>query len=121
MNARTTDRIAIAVIIGVACLIMAVLAALLGYLLFRGISHISWHFLTSAPETIKKGGGIGPQLFNSLFLLVLTMIITIPLGVGAGIYMSEYAKAGSLLKYCHPFLRSLLAYSDFSCSCSCLI
>ncbi|SFS56736.1 phosphate ABC transporter permease PstA [Paenibacillus sp. BC26] len=96
MNAKTADRIATGVIIAVASLIVLILAGLLGFILFRGIGHISFDFLTSAPQTIKAGGGIGPQLFNSLFLLVLTLIITIPLGLGAGIYMSEYAKPGRL-------------------------
>ncbi|RAP77685.1 phosphate ABC transporter permease PstA [Paenibacillus montanisoli] len=96
MNAKTADRIATATIIGVASLIVLILAGLLGFILFRGVSHISFDFLTSVPQTIKAGGGIGPQLFNSLFLLLLTLIITIPLGLGAGIYMSEYAKPGRL-------------------------
>ncbi|MFD0712318.1 phosphate ABC transporter permease PstA [Paenibacillus sp. GCM10027626] len=94
MNAKLVDRIATIVIVAVAAFIVLVLAGLLGFILFRGLSHISWDFLTSAPQTIKAGGGIGPQLFNSLFLLVLTMLITIPLGLGAGIYMSQYAKPG---------------------------
>ncbi|MFC4305440.1 phosphate ABC transporter permease PstA [Cohnella boryungensis] len=93
MRAKTVDKIATSVIVAVAGLIVLVLAGLLGYILVRGLGHISFDFLTSPPETIREGGGIGPQLFNSLFLLVLTMIITIPLGLGAGIYMSEYAPA----------------------------
>jgi phosphate transport system permease protein len=91
VNAKTVDKLATSIIVCVVGLIVLVLAGLLGYILVRGIGHISWDFLTSAPETIRKGGGIGPQLFNSVFLLVLTMIITIPIGLGAGIYMSEYA------------------------------
>ncbi|UVI28488.1 phosphate ABC transporter permease PstA [Paenibacillus spongiae] len=96
MSAKTVNRIATAVIVLVAAFIVLLLAGLLGYIIVRGFGHISWDFLTSAPETIKAGGGIGPQLFNSLFLLVLTMIITVPLGLGAGIYMSQYAKPGRL-------------------------
>ncbi|EXX84651.1 phosphate ABC transporter permease [Paenibacillus darwinianus] len=94
MNAKTADKIATALIVTIAAIIILILAGLLGYILIRGVGHISFDFLTSPPETIRAGGGIGPQLFNSLFLLVLTMIITIPLGLGAGIYMSEYAKPG---------------------------
>ncbi|MCQ6559873.1 phosphate ABC transporter permease PstA [Paenibacillus mendelii] len=96
MSAKTANRVATAVIVLVAAFIVLLLAGLLGYIIFRGLGHISLDFLTSAPETIKAGGGIGPQLFNSLFLLVLTLIITIPLGLGAGIYMSQYAKPGRL-------------------------
>lgn len=99
MRAKTADKIATGVIIAVAALIVLVLAGLLGYILVRGLGHISFDFLTSAPETIRKGGGIGPQLFNSVFLLVLTMLITIPIGLGAGIYMSEYAPANKITSF----------------------
>ncbi len=110
MNAKIADRIAIAVVIAIAAAIMAVLAGLLGYLLFRGLSHVSWHFLTSAPQTIKTGGGIGPQLFNSIFLLVLTMLITVPLGLGAGIYMSEYAKANRFTAFVRLIVEVLSSF-----------
>lgn len=96
MSAKTKDKLATAVIVTLAGIIVLVMAGLLSFILVRGLGHVSFHFLTSAPQTIKEGGGIGPQLFNSLFLLVLTMIITIPLGLGAGIYMSEYAKPGKI-------------------------
>lgn len=99
MRAKTADKVATAVIVAVAAFIVIVLAGLLGFILVRGLGHISFDFLTSPPETIKKGGGIGPQLFNSLFLLVLTMIITIPIGLGAGIYMSEYAPANRITNF----------------------
>nr|WP_255654804.1 phosphate ABC transporter permease PstA [Cohnella sp. REN36] len=98
------------VIVGVAVLIIAVLAGLLGYLLVRGLRHISLDFLLSPPQTIKAGGGIGPQLFNSLFLLVLTMIITIPLGLGAGIYMSEYAKPNRLTAFIRLIVEVLSSF-----------
>ncbi|GIO16638.1 phosphate transport system permease protein PstA [Cohnella xylanilytica] len=110
MRAKTVDRIATGVIIAVAVLIMAVLAGLLGFLLVRGVRHIDFHFLTSFPQAIKEGGGIGPQLFNSLFLLVLTMIITIPLGLGAGIYMSEYAKPNRLTGFIRLVVEVLSSF-----------
>lgn len=79
MKPRTVNKIATSLIVFFAMLIVAILLGLLGYILFRGLSHISWDFLFSAPQKIRAGGGIGPQLFNSLFLLVLTLIITVPL------------------------------------------
>ncbi|WP_019004257.1 phosphate ABC transporter permease PstA [Cohnella laeviribosi] len=110
MKAKTVDRIATGVIVAIAVLILAVLAGLLGYLLVRGLRHISFDFLTSPPQTIKAGGGIGPQLFNSLFLLVLTMIITIPLGLGAGIYMSEYAKENRFTAFVRLIVEVLSSF-----------
>lgn len=93
-RAKTADKIATAVIVTLALLIVAVLVGLLGYILVRGLRHVDLHFLTSAPQLVRGGGGIGPQLFNSVFLLVLTLIITVPIGWGGGIYMAEYAKPG---------------------------
>ena len=67
------------------------MAALLIYILARGIPHISG-ILTQPSRAYQVGGGIGIQLFNSLYLLLITMIISIPISLGAGIYLSEYAK-----------------------------
>ncbi|MFF2888473.1 phosphate ABC transporter permease PstA [Paenibacillus sp. NPDC057967] len=110
MKPKTVDKIATAVIIGVAGLIVLVLAGLLGFIMVRGLGHLSFDFLTSPPESIRAGGGIGPQLFNSLFLLVLTMIITVPLGIGAGIYMSEYAKANKITDFIRLVVEVLSSF-----------
>lgn len=110
MSAKTADKVATAVIIALAGVIVLIMVGLLGFILVRGLGHISFDFLTSPPETIKAGGGIGPQLFNSLFLLVLTLIITIPLGLGAGIYMSEYAKPGKLTNFIRLIVEVLSSF-----------
>lgn len=110
MSAKTANRIANIVIISVAVFIVALLAGLLGFILIRGLGHISIGFLTSAPQTIKAGGGIGPQLFNSIFLLVLTLIITVPIGIGAGIYMSEYAKPGRFTDFVRLVVEVLSSF-----------
>jgi phosphate transport system permease protein len=110
MKARTADKIATVVIIAVAAFIVLLLLGLLGFIMYRGLGHISYDFLTSPPETIREGGGIGPQLFNSIFLLVLTMVITIPLGLGAGIYMSEYAKPGRVTNFIRLIVEVLSSF-----------
>ena len=110
MKAKTADKIATFVIVTLALLIVAVLAGLLGYILFRGVSHISWDFLTSAPRKIRAGGGIGPQLFNSLFLLILTLLITVPLGIGAGIFMAEYARPGRITGFIRLIVEVLSSF-----------
>jgi phosphate transport system permease protein len=90
MNARVTDRIASVVIWALSIGIVALLGWFILYLLYKGLKYIDWHFIT-APPSITAGGGVGPQLFNSFYLLLVTMIIALPIGVGAGIYMSEFA------------------------------
>ncbi|SHE53112.1 phosphate ABC transporter membrane protein 2, PhoT family [Seinonella peptonophila] len=95
MNAKLTDRIATICFYLIAFLILSVLAILIGFILYQGLHVIDWTFITQPPGSILTGGGgVAPQLFNSFYLLVLTMLITIPIGLGGGIYMAEYAKPG---------------------------
>ena len=92
MNAKKIDKIATGVLYAISGIMVFILAAMLLYILLRGLPHVSWHFLTSPSKAYQTGGGIGIQLFNSLYLLFITMIISFPLSLGAGIYLSEYAK-----------------------------
>ena len=92
MNAKRSDKIATGVLYAVSGAIVLILAALLLYILVRGVPHISWEFLTAPSKAYQEGGGIGIQLFNSFYLLLITMIISFPISLGAGIYLSEYAK-----------------------------
>ncbi|MCJ7840203.1 phosphate ABC transporter permease PstA [Lederbergia sp. NSJ-179] len=91
MTAKRADRIATILFYGIAFFIIGLLLSMIGYLFFQGIPKLSWNFITSPPQIFQAGGGIGPQLFNSFYLLFLTMVITIPISLGAGIYLSEYA------------------------------
>lgn len=68
------------------------------YVLLRGVSVISWEFLTSPSKAFEEGGGIGIQLFNSIYIMVLTLLICIPISLGAGIYLAEYAKNNALTR-----------------------
>ena len=92
MSAKKWDKIATGVLYTFSGIIVAILAILLLFILGRGLPHISWHFLTSPSKGYEAGGGIGIQLFNSFYLLIITMLISIPISIGAGIYLSEYAK-----------------------------
>ncbi|HJF20055.1 MAG TPA: phosphate ABC transporter permease PstA [Enterococcus columbae] len=92
MNAKRVDKIATGILYAISGVIVLILAAMLLYILFRGLPHVSWKFLTSPSKAYQAGGGIGIQLFNSLYLLIVTLIISFPLSLGAGIYLSEYAK-----------------------------
>lgn len=96
MRAKIADRIATAVFYTIAGLILLLLVGLVGYVLSNGLPQLSWQFLSSPPQIFKGGGGVGPQLFNSFYLLVLTMAISLPIALGAGIYMAEYAKKNAL-------------------------
>ncbi len=110
MKSRSADRIATGVFIVIALIILAVLVGLFSYILVNGVRHISISFLTSPSSNLLAGGGIRDQLFNSFYVLLITMLITIPIGIGGGIYMSEYAKPGKVtntIRSCIEVLASL--------------
>lgn len=110
MNRKVTDRIATGVFIAIASIIIAVLVGLFSYIVVNGFKTLSFDFLTTPSSSIRAGGGIRDQLFNSFYILILTMIISIPLGVLGGIYMAEYAKPGKITNFirsCIEMLSSL--------------
>ncbi|MCL2088624.1 MAG: phosphate ABC transporter permease PstA [Oscillospiraceae bacterium] len=61
-------------------------------ILIRGLPAVTWSFLTTAPNPIKKTIGIFPSIVNTLYIIVFTLIICVPIGVGGAIYLNEYAK-----------------------------
>lgn len=110
MKAKKIDRLMTAVIYLMSAIIVAILIALLIYIFGVGLPHINWHFLTGAAQSFRAGGGIGTQLFNSLYLLILSMLVSIPLAIGVAIYLSEYAvnqKLSSIISSAIEVLSSL--------------
>ena len=91
MNAKSKDTLATITFWAGAGLVLLILGTLLGYIFYHGLRSVDWQFITSPPQTIRAGGGIGPQIFNSFYILFLTMLISIPIGLLAGIYLAEYA------------------------------
>jgi phosphate transport system permease protein len=89
-RALIVDRVATAALWAVAVLVVSLLVAIIAHFVIASLPTFSLSFLFSAP--LEEGiGGIGPLLFNSLYMLVLTMLMTVPIGVLGGIYMAEYA------------------------------
>ena len=74
---------------GITC---ALLLFLIGYIVYRGVPHLSLDLLTTAPSYRNDSIGILPNFLNTLYLVLLTMVIVLPIGVGAAIYLTEYAK-----------------------------
>jgi phosphate transport system permease protein len=71
---------------------VAVLLLILGYIAWRGVSSISFEFLTDTPKPVGEGGGIGNAILGTLILLALASAIGLPLGVAAGVYLSEFGR-----------------------------
>jgi phosphate transport system permease protein len=97
MSANSTQKLALACIWGTGVVTFLILLVIIGYVLVQGVSDISWSFLTTAPRGGLSGeGGISTVIVCTLYLLGLTMAIVVPLGVGAAIYLSEYAPDNGL-------------------------
>lgn len=75
-----------------AALICGLLLGLIGYILYRGIPHISWTLVSTKPSLLRGTVGILPNILNTLYIILMTLLIVLPLGVGAAIYLNEYAK-----------------------------
>lgn len=69
----------------------ALLIFLIGYIFYRGIPNLSWEFLSTQESLLKGTMGILPAIQNTLYVVVVTLAIALPLGVGAAIYLTEYA------------------------------
>lgn len=110
MNAKMKDKIATAVLYILSALVLLLLVSLIGFIIYNGRDSLNLNFLFGKPKFGEAGGGIGPQLFNSFYLLVIALLITIPLGIGAGVYLSEYAKEGyflNIIRLCIETMASL--------------
>ena len=70
----------------------ALLVFLIGYIFYRGLGNITWELLSSQTSYLKDTIGILPNILNTLYIIFVAMIIVLPLGVGAAIYLTEYAE-----------------------------
>ena len=96
-RAKRQDKIATGVLAAIVAVIGVLLVALIAYIIVRGAGKaFDISFLTGDPEQFREGGGIGPELFNSFYLLVLTLVISLPLSLGAAIFLVEYAPANKV-------------------------
>jgi phosphate transport system permease protein len=81
---------------GFACvIIIAIVAVIIGNIVYHGIGHLSWEFLSEPPRKHFTEGGIFPAIFGTAALVILMTIAVIPLGVATAIYMHEYASKRS--------------------------
>lgn len=110
MNNKLADKIWTVVFYFISGLVVLLLFSLLSIILCRGLSSLNLTFLTTGAKFGEAGGGIAPQLFNSFYMLFISLVISIPLGVGGGIYLAEYAKDGvfiNVVRLCIETMASL--------------
>ncbi len=85
------------VIIAVTLAVAALAVVMIGYILKRGMPYVDMKFLTTEPSILDDAYGIAPMILNTIYTVVLTLIVCIPLGIGSAIYLSEYAKPGKIV------------------------
>ena len=91
-----TQRIAVGVLWALAGLTIGVLLFIIGFVLLRGLPHITWEFLTAAPRSMGREGGIFPIIIGTLCVAGLAIAIAAPMGVITAIYLTEYTRPSRL-------------------------
>jgi len=92
MSRQTSEKIAFAALTLAAISVVVPILLVLGYIVVQGIGAISWEFLTAMPRSGMKEGGVLPAVVGTVVLTFGTAIAALPLGVGAAIYLAEYAR-----------------------------
>ena len=94
---RWSDIVLYGLIYLCAALAVVILVGIIGYVFFKGIRRVNLEFLTSVTSVLKGTVGIAGNIVNTLYIIVITMIVATPIGVGSAIYLNEYAKPGRLV------------------------
>lgn len=95
---RRSDQILKGLIYLAAFISIALLLGIVGYVLYRGLPQISWQFLSTVQSARKGTFGILGNIVNTLYLIVITLLMAGPVGIGSAIYLNEYAKPGKLVR-----------------------
>ncbi|MGI5958728.1 MAG: phosphate ABC transporter permease PstA [Massiliimalia sp.] len=95
---RPSDLILLVIIYACAFLAVLLLVGIIGYVLYRGLPVIDWQFLSTAQSALNGTFGILPNIINTLYIIVITLVIATPIGIGAAIYLNEYSKGGKLVR-----------------------
>ena len=100
MNGKTriSDIVISTIIYISAALSVFLLVGILIYVFIKGIGSVNWTFLTTVTSTLNKTVGIAGNIVNTLYIIVITLLIATPVGIGSAIYLNEYAKPGKLVR-----------------------
>ena len=80
-----------------AVFVIILVVGIIGMVLVRGLPHVNWTFLTTTSSILRGTNGILPAIINTLYIILLTLVIVLPLGVGAAVYLTEYATNRKLI------------------------
>ena len=107
LKKRTSQKFAFGFFTLLSYLVVAILFVILGFIIIKGGSVISWDFLTKAPEEGMTKGGIFPAIVRTFYLIVGSSIISFPIGIMSGIYMNEYATNGKVVRFIRIMTNNL--------------
>lgn len=107
LKKRTSQKFAFGFFTLLSYLVAAILFVILGFIIIKGGSVISWDFLTKAPEEGMTKGGIFPAIVGTFYLIVGSSIISFPIGIMSGIYMNEYATNGKVVRFIRIMTNNL--------------
>jgi len=96
MRPRTAERVAFGALLVASLIVLLPVAVILVTIVVRGGGAITWEFLTSMPRMGMRAGGIFPAIIGTCYLVTGALVVALPLGVAAAIYLSEYARPGPL-------------------------
>ena len=88
----------------------ALTAYIVGYVLIQGIPNLSWQFISTKPSYLTETIGILPDILNTVYIVIATLVVVIPLGVGAAVYLTEYAtnqKVVGMIEYAAEALSGI--------------
>lgn len=95
---RVSDTIIKTMIYLSAFVSVAILVGIIGLVVVKGLPHLSWQLISTVTSAVSNTFGILGNIVNTLYIIVITLLIVTPLGVGGAIYLNEYAKGGKLVR-----------------------
>ena len=110
LRRRITDKVMTGAAILTVVVVLAPLVAIFAYLVYRGGGALNWDFLTKTPKPVGEvGGGMANAIVGSVVILAIASIIGVPLGVGAGIYLSEFGRTrlGGVIRFTADVLNGV--------------
>ena len=94
---KAKSAVLLGLVYAAAALTCALLIGLIGYIFVKGVPHITWQLLSTSPSALKDTIGILPNILNTLYIVAFSLLLALPLGVGAAVYLTEYATSRKLI------------------------
>ena len=104
---RWSQKVAFGFFTSLSYLVVVILFVILGFIIIKGASVISWDFLSKSPEEGMTSGGIFPAIVGTLYLVLGSSLISFPIGIMSGIYMNEYATNGKITRFIRIMTNNL--------------